>query len=138
MPDHILGVQQDHTTARQQLFYALAEPTRLNIIELLASKGQLSATEIFDKFAVSAPAISQHLRVLREANFVRVEKRAQQRIYQINPDAMSEIEQWVQKMTRSWNSRFNALDKILEAEKRKSHSGTNASRRHRTRSSRPD
>ena len=137
MLDSIEARQQDGRTARQ-LFYALAEPTRLDIIELLASSGQLSATDIFDKFALSAPAISQHLRVLREANFVRVEKRAQQRIYQINPDAMSEIEQWVQKTTKNWNSRFNTLDKILEAEKRKLHRSTNPSRRHRTRSSRSD
>ena len=113
------GMQRDNRTARQRLFYALAEPTRRDIIELLASNGQLSATDIFDNFAVSAPAISQHLKVLREANFVRVEKRAQQRIYRINPEAMSEVEGWVQEMTRQWNARFNVLDKILEAEKRK-------------------
>src|SRR5438046_7217627 len=113
------GIQQDNRAARQRLFYALAEPTRRDIIELLASNGQLSATDISDNFAVSAPAISQHLKVLREANFVRVEKRAQQRIYRINPEAMSEIEGWVQEMTRQWNARFNVLDRILEAEKRK-------------------
>ncbi len=113
------GIQQDNRAARQRLFYALAEPTRRDIIELLASNGQLSATDISDNFAVSAPAISQHLKVLREANFVRVEKRAQQRIYRINPEAMSEVEGWVQEMTRQWSARFNVLDKILEAEKRK-------------------
>src|SRR5438094_8174604 len=113
------GIQQDNRAARQRLFYALAEPTRRDIIELLASNGQLSATDISNNFAVSAPAISQHLKVLREANFVRVEKRAQQRIYRINPEAMSEIEEWVQEMTRQWNARFNVLDRILEAEKRK-------------------
>jgi|SRR6267143_4637854 len=113
------GMQQDNRAARQRLFYALAEPTRRDIIELLASNGQLSATDISNNFAVSAPAISQHLKVLREANFVRVEKRAQQRIYRINPEAMSEIEEWVQETTRQWNARFSVLDKILEAEKRK-------------------
>src|SRR2546422_8082070 len=113
------GIQQDNRAARKRLFYALAEPTRRDIIELLASNGQLSATDISDNFAVSAPAISQHLKVLREANFVRVEKRAQQRIYRINPEAMSEVEGWVQEMTKQWNARFNVLDKILEAEKRK-------------------
>ena len=113
------GIQQDNRAARQRLFYALAEPTRRDIIELLASNGQLSATDISDNFAVSAPAISQHLKVLREATFVRVEKRAQQRIYRINLEAMSEIEGWIQEMTKQWNARFNVLDKILEAEKRK-------------------
>jgi DNA-binding transcriptional ArsR family regulator len=105
------------------MFDALAEPTRRGIIELLANKGQLSATDICDNFDVSPPAISQHLKVLRKANFVHVEKRAQQRIYQINPDAMSEIEEWAQKMTKHWNARFNVLDKILEAEKKTPKSG---------------
>lgn len=117
------GTKRDNRAARQRLFYALAEPTRRDIIELLASNGQLSATDICDNFAVSAPAISQHLKVLREADCVRVEKRAQQRIYRINPEAMSEIEGWVQEMTKQWNARFNVLDKILEIEKRKLEKG---------------
>ncbi len=131
MPNHTLRTQGDNA-AEQQLFYALAEPTRRSIIELLASKGQLSATDISDNFDVSPPAISQHLKILREANFVRVEKRAQQRIYRINPDAMSEIEQWIQKMTQRWNDRFNILDEILEREKRKTPNDNG--HKHRTRS----
>ncbi|TMI09635.1 winged helix-turn-helix transcriptional regulator [Candidatus Bathyarchaeota archaeon] len=131
MPDHT-SVRHGDNASEQQLFYALAEPTRRGIIELLASKGQLSATDISDNFDVSPPAISQHLKVLRKANFVRVEKRAQQRIYRINPGAMSEIEQWIQKMTRSWNARFAILDEILEAEKRKTPSSLNLRPRHRT------
>lgn len=131
MPDHT-PVRHGDDASEQQLFYALAEPTRRGIIELLASKGQLSATDISDNFDVSPPAISQHLKVLRKANFVRVEKRAQQRIYRINPSAMSEIEQWIQKMTKSWNARFNILDEILEAEKRKTPNSANLKPRHRT------
>jgi DNA-binding transcriptional ArsR family regulator len=105
--------------ARQQLFYALAEPTRRNIVEMLATNGQLSATEICNNFTVSPQAISQHLKVLREAELVRVEKRAQQRIYQINPDAMLELSEWIAKVTEQWNERFDALDEVLAAEKRK-------------------
>src|SRR5229473_8702163 len=113
------SVQRDNATGTQELFNALSEPTRRSIIELLATKGQLSATDICDNFDVSPPAISQHLKVLRKANIVQVEKRAQQRIYHINPDAMSEIEGWIQKMTKRYNARYDALDKILEAEKKK-------------------
>ena len=105
------------TSSRQQLFYALAEPTRRDIMELLATKGQLAASDIYENFDVSAPAISQHLKVLREADLVQMEKRAQQHIYNLNPGAMSEIELWIQKMTKSWNDRFNMLDKVLEREK---------------------
>src|SRR5438132_11191194 len=79
----------------------------------------MSASDICYNFDVSPPAISQHRKVLRKANCVRVEKRAQQRIYQINRGAMSELEDWVQKMTRRYDARYDALDKLLEAEKTK-------------------
>jgi len=101
-------------------FHALAEPTRRRIIELLAREGALSATEIGARFPVSAPAISQHLKVLREAGLVRVEKRAQQRIYRVNPEAMVEVEEWAQGVRRLWNRRFDALDALLREEQAKS------------------
>jgi hypothetical protein len=59
------------------------------------------------------------LKVLREAKLVLVEKRAQQRIYRINPDAMLELEDWAKQMTRIWSERFEALDQVLEEEKKK-------------------
>lgn len=102
-----------------EIFAALAEPTRCEIMELLASKGQLSASDIFKKFSVSPPAISQHLKVLREAKLVDVEKQAQKRMYNINPAAMSELEDWVGKMKKLWNERFDRLDELLRKEKAK-------------------
>jgi len=101
------------------IFSALAEPTRRIILEVLARNGPLSATDICDQFSVSPSAISQHLKVLREANLVHMEKRAQQRIYQLNPDAMSELEGWARQMTQLWNQRFDALEQLLETEKQK-------------------
>ena len=102
------------------IFFALADPTRRQILEILAGHGPLSASEIYDQFAVSPQAISQHLKVLREAKLVWVEKRAQQRIYQLNPDAMHGLEQWARQMAQLWNQRFDALDKLFAAEKEKS------------------
>jgi DNA-binding transcriptional ArsR family regulator len=101
------------------MFSALAEPTRRSIIEMLAGEGQLSASDIAGRFDVSAPAISQHLKILREAELVVVEKRAQQRIYRLNPDAMREFEQWARKTRERWDERFDALDRVLEAQKQK-------------------
>ncbi len=101
-----------------QTFSALAEPTRRNILELLAHSGQMSASDIYKKYSVSPPAISQHLKILKDANLVEVEKRAQQRIYAINPTGLSELDKWVQKMTKLWDERFTRLDKILEKEKK--------------------
>jgi len=101
------------------IFQALADPTRRKIIEMLARDGQLSATEISDQFSVSPQAISQHLKVLREARLVQVEKRAQQRIYQVNPEAMLELEAWAGQLRQLWDQRFDALDRVLEMEKKR-------------------
>lgn len=109
------------------IFAVLAEPTRRTIVEMLARNGPLSATEISARFQVSPPAISQHLKVLREAQVVLMEKRAQQRMYQINPDAIVELEQWAREITRIWNQRFDALEKVLETEQK--HIKTNAMER---------
>ncbi len=100
-------------------FSALSDPSRRRIIELLADRGPLSARDISDQFQMSPPAISQHLKILREADLVQVEKRAQQRIYRINPGAMLEVEDWAKQMARLWNQRFEALDTLLQAEKLK-------------------
>jgi len=101
------------------IFYALSDPTRRKILELLASQGQLPASEIYKNFHASPPAISQHLKVLRDAGLVKMEKRAQQRIYRINPEAMQELEDWSKQLTRLWNQRLDALDELLQVEKRK-------------------
>ena len=101
------------------IFSALADPTRRKIMELIAKNGQLSATEISDKFEMTPPAISQHLKILREANLVQMEKRAQQHIYRINPEAMLELEGWARQLTDLWNERLDALDRVLQAEKKK-------------------
>ena len=100
-------------------FTALADPTRRKIIEMIASRGELAATDISDNFSISPPAISQHLKVLREVKLVRMEKRAQQRIYSIDTNGISEIESWLATMRRMWTERFDTLDKYLESEKNK-------------------
>jgi len=100
-------------------FTALADPTRRTIIEMLAIHGQLCASEISDRFQVSPSAISQHLKVLREADLVRMEKRAQQRLYRINPEPLRELEEWVSRMRELWDERFDALDKVLQEEMKK-------------------
>ncbi len=97
------------------VFYAIAEPNRRTIIEMLSKKGRLSATEISSRFKMSAPAISQHLKVLREAHLVSVEKKGQQRIYELNARSLNDIERWAQKMSHEWNGRLDKLDTLLKS-----------------------
>jgi DNA-binding transcriptional ArsR family regulator len=105
------------------IFYAIADPTRRKILELLASQGELSASGIYANFSASPPAISQHLKVLREAGLVKMEKRAQQHIYQLNPEAMHEVEDWSVQLAQLWNQRLDALDELLKIEKEKNLKG---------------
>ena len=100
------------------MYVALADPTRRHILELLATNGELSATAIYEQFPVSPQAISQHLKVLREANLVEMEKRAQKHVYRLNPQTLSQFETWVQQMQQRWEERFAALDTVLEREKK--------------------
>jgi DNA-binding transcriptional ArsR family regulator len=102
-------------------FYALAEPRRRKIIEILANNGRLSATEICDNFKITPQAVSQHLKVLLQAKILHMERHAQQRIYQVNPVSMFEVEKWTKQIEALLNERFEALDRVLEEEKRRNH-----------------
>jgi DNA-binding transcriptional ArsR family regulator len=105
--------------AAVDVFNALADPTRRKIMEMLANSGPLSASDIYNQFQVSPPAISQHLKILRQAQLVQMEKQAQQRIYRINPEAMLELEDWARRLSQLWSERFDALEQLLETEKKK-------------------
>ena len=101
------------------MFGALADPTRRNILELLANSGELPATALYEQFPVSPQAVSQHLKVLREAHLVEMEKRAQQHVYRLNPQTLSQFEAWVTQTKQRWEERFAALDTVLEREQQK-------------------
>ena len=88
-------------------------------METLASGGELAATDIHNRYPVSPPAISQHLKVLREANLVRVEKRGQRRIYFINPEPIRELQKWIEQFTANMEERYQALDRVLDIEKQR-------------------
>ena len=101
------------------MFVALSDPTRRAILEILASGGELSATAIYEHFSSSPQAISQHLKVLREAKLVVMEKRAQKHLYRLNQETLSQFEAWVQQTRQRWEERFSALDTVLERVKQK-------------------
>ncbi len=90
----------------------LADPTRRRIVELLAER-ELSAGEIAARFALSAPAISQHLRVLRAAALVRVRAEAQRRIYELEPDGFAALDAWLAQIRQSWRGRLAPSERRL-------------------------
>lgn len=95
-----------------QIFAALADPTRRQIVERLG-RGECAAGEIADQFTMSGPAVSQHLKVLREAALVRVRVDGQRRIYQLDPQGLSEMDGWLNEVRRFWAPRLDALEHEL-------------------------
>ncbi len=98
-----------------QSLAALADPTRRRIVELLAERDR-AAGELVDEFDLSAPAISQHLNVLREAGLIVTRAEGKARIQSLNPAGLDELEAWLQRTRRFWSRRLDALERELRAE----------------------
>jgi DNA-binding transcriptional ArsR family regulator len=98
-----------------QSLQAIADPTRRRIVELLAVR-ERTAGELVREFDLSAPAISQHLNVLREAGLVTTRAEGQSRIQALNPDGFDDLESWLQKTRSVWSRRLDALERELRAE----------------------
>lgn len=96
---------------------ALADPSRVRIIEMLAER-DLSAGEIADAFTVSRPAISKHLKVLREAGLVTVRPDANRRIYGFDPSPLDDLTAWAGHQRQAWEARLDALGAHLGHKKR--------------------
>jgi len=90
----------------------LADPTRQRIVEMLAT-GSLSSGDIARRFDVSAPAISQHLRMLRDARLVRVRAQAQKRFYELDPEGVGELADWITRIRSFWSEKLDALEDEL-------------------------
>jgi len=98
-----------------QSLLAIADPTRRRIVELLAVR-ERTAGELVAEFDMSAPAISQHLKVLRESGLVTVRVEAQSRVQMLNPAGFDELEAWMEKTRSVWSSRLDALERELRSE----------------------
>ncbi len=91
---------------------ALSDPTRRAIVEMLAGK-ELPAGAIASRFEISAPAVSQHLKVLKDAKLVTVRADAQRRLYSLNKDGFEEMDEWLSRIRRFWTRNLDALEKML-------------------------
>jgi DNA-binding transcriptional ArsR family regulator len=94
-------------------FGALADPVRLRIVETLADR-EHSAGEVAELFPISRPAVSRHLRVLREAGIVAVREEAQRRVYRLEAEPFKELDRWLDHYRRFWSQRLDALERYLE------------------------
>ena len=98
-----------------QSLLAIADPTRRRIVELLA-QGERTSGQLVDEFDLSAPAISQHLNVLREAGLVTTRVEGQSRIQTLNPAGLDDIGAWLERTRNFWSQRLDALERELKAD----------------------
>lgn len=96
-------------------FTALSDPTRRRIVESLAL-GESSFGDLAGKFEMSRPAVSQHLKVLKEAGIVASRAEAQRRIYRLNDGGLDELDAWLGKVRAFWNQRLDRLEGLLGAD----------------------
>ena len=94
-------------------FDVLAEPNRRRILDLVRG-GERPVNELVDELELSQPAVSKHLRVLREAGLVEVRTDAQRRLYRVNPGPLRDLDAWLAPYRRMWSGRLDDLERHLD------------------------
>jgi DNA-binding transcriptional ArsR family regulator len=97
------------------VYQAIADPTRRQLLGLLAG-AERSVGDLAAPFAMSRPAVSQHLRVLREAGLVAERRAGRQRLYRLQPEPLREVEVWLDHFRGFWRERLDALGAYLDAQ----------------------
>ena len=97
----------------ESVFEIIAEPSRRAILSLLVSSEQ-SVGEIERRLGLPQPAVSKHLRVLREAGFVEFKADAQRRLYRLKPEPFEEMDAWLAPFRRFWSAHVDALERYLD------------------------
>ena len=92
---------------------ALADPTRRRLLRLVGERPR-KAGELANAFPVSRPAVSKHLRVLREAGLVEAKPTGRARIYRLAPGGITEVRRWVEETGRFWDSALEAFRRHVE------------------------
>jgi len=100
-------------SAATPVFDAIADPTRRAILDTLRN-GETGAGELADRFPISAPAVSRHLRILRKAGLVTRRVDAQRRYYSLNPQALADVDRWLAPYRLFWGARLVDLKNYVE------------------------
>jgi DNA-binding transcriptional ArsR family regulator len=97
----------------ESVFEIIAEPNRRAILSLLVSSQQ-SVGEIESQLRMTQPAVSKHLRVLRDAGFVESTVDAQRRLYRLKPEPFQEVDMWLAQFRKFWSAHLDALERHLD------------------------
>lgn len=96
----------------RDIFQAIADPTRREILALIASK-KMTPNSIADKFPSSRQAVSKHIKILIECDLLNQEKSGREIYYEFNPEKMKEVDKWLEQFRKLWADKFDQLDKVL-------------------------
>ena len=107
--------------ARRDVFQAIADPTRRQIINLVAHQA-MNLNAIAENFDISRPAISQHIKILTECGMIIIRQQGRERYCEAKLDVLSEVSDWVDQYRKLWNVKFNSLDKYLDKIQKKNKS----------------
>lgn len=105
------------------VFNAIAEPRRREIVGFLATRPQRDVTEIVHRLRLPQPAVSKHLGVLRKVGLVSVEKVGQRRLYRLNPKELKPVHDWLQTFERLWTDHLDAIKQAAEQHTRAAAAG---------------
>ncbi len=97
-------------------FRAIADPTRRALLDLLVSEGRLAAGHTAESFPMSRPAVSKHLRILRDAGLVTETRDGRNRLYEVNAEPLEAVADWLESYRVFWNRRLKSLKAHVERE----------------------
>lgn len=100
---------------QRDVFQAIADPTRREIIDLLANRS-LPVNEVAEQFEISRPAVSRHIKILKECGLVVIQKKGRKRICRSNPRKLKEVVEWAERYRRFWSEKLDALEALLDEE----------------------
>lgn len=99
---------------RRDVFQAIADPTRREIINMLATKS-LNLNSVAENFNVSRPAISKHIKILTECGLVVIKQQGRERYCEAKLEKLNEVSDWVEKYRKFWTAKLDALEVYLES-----------------------
>ena len=102
---------------KQDIFQAIADPTRRAILALIAIQA-LTPNAMSEKFDMSRQAVSKHIKVLQECELIKPEHSGREIYYHFNPKKMQEFDNWLAQFRQQWKTQFNQLDKVLSTIKK--------------------
>lgn len=101
------------TTARRDVFHAIADPNRRAIISLLADK-RMTPTDLAKNFSISRPAISKHIKILSESGLIGITQHGRERYCEVKLEKLGEVSNWIEQYKKFWEAKLDSLEAYLQ------------------------